>query len=155
MTHVTIQSGLYTHHLVVPNHTDSPQSAFHRSIAATYMPNSSNYFWTDAPPLLKDDVENLLNSMVEKKIQQDFEAQCQRLQEHDKCIKNCEEGLEDQLAKIEMMREILDENSSKKSERSHSLVWGSQYEMWTRSVFEMMMIRSPLHEAAWCSHSPY
>ena len=114
-----IQSGLYTPSGIVPNHTDSPQSPFHQSIAATYMPNSSNYFLTDAPPLLKDDVENLLNSMVEKKIQQDFEAQCQWLQEHDKCIKNCEESLEDQLAKIEMMREILDENSSKKSaERS-------------------------------------
>lgn len=50
-------------------------------------------------------------------IKHEFEAQRQQLQEHDECIKKHEEGLEDQLARIETMREILDENSSKKIRR--------------------------------------
>lgn len=74
-------------------------------------------------PSLRHRVENLVNSMIEKKegvsddnafanIKHEFEAQRQQLQEHDECIKKHEEGLEDQLARIETMREMLDENSN-------------------------------------------
>ncbi len=66
-----------------------------------------------------------LSSMIEKngydggdesslaKIKHQFDAQRLQLQEHGQFIKKHEEQFEDQLARIEMMREILDENSSK------------------------------------------
>ena len=47
------------------------------------------------------------------KIKYQFDAQRLQLQEHGQFIKKHEEQFEDQLARIEMMREILDENSSK------------------------------------------
>jgi hypothetical protein len=47
------------------------------------------------------------------KIKHQFDAQRLQLQEHGQFIKKHEEQFEDQLARIEMMREILDENSSK------------------------------------------
>ena len=47
------------------------------------------------------------------KIKYQFDAQRLQLQEHGEFIKKHEEQFEDQLARIEMMREILDENSSK------------------------------------------
>ena len=47
------------------------------------------------------------------KIKHQFNEQRLQLEEHGQCIKKHEEQFEDQLARIEMMREILDENSSK------------------------------------------
>ena len=72
-------------------------------------------------------IEDQLSSMIERKnydsgdesslakMKHQFDAQRVQLQEHGQCIKKHEEQFEDQLARIEMMREILDENSSKDS----------------------------------------
>lgn len=70
-------------------------------------------------------IEGQLSSMIDKKnydgeddaalakIKHQFDVQRQQLEEHGQSIKKHEEQFEDQLARIEMMREILDENSSK------------------------------------------
>ena len=70
-------------------------------------------------------IEDQLSAMIERKsydsgdetslakIKHQFDAQRVQLQEHGQCIRKHEEQFEDQLARIEMMREILDENSSK------------------------------------------
>lgn len=54
------------------------------------------------------------NDAALAKIKHQFDVQRQQLEEHGQSIKKHEEQFEDQLARIEMMREILDENSSKK-----------------------------------------
>ena len=56
------------------------------------------------------------------KIKHQFDAQRLQLQEQGQCIKKHEEQFEDQLARIEMMREILDENSSKFFEQNTWLI---------------------------------
>ncbi|XP_046845131.1 uncharacterized protein LOC124438981 isoform X2 [Xenia sp. Carnegie-2017] len=69
-------------------------------------------------------IETQLGTMIDKKTNDDpcnevslvkikhqFNQQHLQLQEHGQCIKRHEEQFEDQLARIEMMREMLDENS--------------------------------------------
>lgn len=82
-------------------------------------PTDTQTFW--------ERVEKQLSSMIEKKsgyddegdetslakIKHQCEAQRLQLREHGQCIKKHDEQFEDQLARIEMMREMLDENSSK------------------------------------------
>ena len=53
------------------------------------------------------------NPQTLMRIKREFEAQRLQLEQHDQSIKRHEEDLEEQLAKIETMREILEENSSK------------------------------------------
>lgn len=67
--------------------------------------------------MVQEREENEENPLM--KIKRDFESQRLQLQEHDECIKKHEESFEDQMARIETMREILDDNASKKNKQAH------------------------------------
>ena len=87
-------------------------------------PNSEFYILFTDTQTFWERIEDQLSSMIERKsyesgdetslakIKHQFDAQRVQLQEHGQCIKKHEEQFEDQLARIEMMREILDENSN-------------------------------------------
>ncbi|XP_028407738.1 uncharacterized protein LOC114530326 [Dendronephthya gigantea] len=101
---------------------------------------------------LWDRIENQLSSMIEKKaydsgddtslakIKHQFDAQCLQLQEQGQCIKKHEEQFEDQLARIEMMREMLDENSNQTGKESSVRVILEDHEKRLNALEDRMAI---------------